>query len=115
MADNNAKIGHRNYAPIDLASLTEEEKEAVRYSHKEYIGVVPYRYKVCGIKHSIYYCKVLYSKGYTLVFDKNRRLRDIHRGFLTTDEISLRNKGNTVAFMNNYYNEMILQEKFHLM
>ena len=117
MADNANKIGHRNYALIDIASLTEEEKEAVKSSHKEYIGYVPWGYKIYDKdrKHSIFYYRVFFSKGYTLVFDKNWRLRFIHHGFLTTDEVSLKNKGNTVAFMNNYYNKLILQEKFNLM
>ena len=106
----NSKIGHRNYAIVDLASLSDEEKEAVK-SPKEYIGVVPSSYEKKNDEWVINYLDVNYSGGYTQAYDITGQLRFIAKGWLTCDEVSLLNKGKTTSEIRFLYKKLIFLEQ----
>ena len=109
MADKNA-IGHRNYAEINVETLTAEEKAAVE-SAKSYnglYGIVPYTYYNEG-EYDVFYHHLLHTMGYTIVMDKHKKIRFIQKGFLNEDEVSLLNKGNTVEFLVNWYHRLIFE------
>lgn len=112
MADNNAKIGHRNYAVVDETKLTAEELEAVKEAKLFHglCGAVPYTYKVEG-ELDVFYHWVLKNNGYTIVMDKQKNIRFIQKGSLTDDEVSLLNKGNTVEKLRHWYLKLIFEEK----
>ena len=112
MADNANKIGHRNYALIDETSLTVEEKAAVEEAKnfKGYVDVVPFSYVIRENETwSIKYHRVFFTQGYTVVLDESKRLRFIQKGWMTCDEVSLVNKGNTTENLRNIYLKMIYE------
>lgn len=111
MADNANKIGHRNYAVVDLSSLSEEEKEAVNNSKKEYIGIVPCSFHVDEKSWSIDWLCVFFSQGYTMAYDRLGQVRFISKGFLKLDEVSLLNKGHTVDEIRALYKKLIFLER----
>lgn len=110
----NSKIGHRNYAIIDETVLTAEEIEAVESARKfaGLFGTVPYEYGY-NPKEKQYetrFYRVYKTNGFTVVLDGKSRLRFIVRGYLTEDEVSLLNKGHTVAEMKALYKKLICLE-----
>ena len=96
---NSTKIGHRNYAVVDIENLTAEEKAAVD-SAKQYQGIagyVPMSYEVKSVDSwDVHYGRVYKTLGYTIVLDIDMQVRFIHKGYLTCDEVSLLNKGKPV-------------------
>ena len=112
MADN-AKIGHRNYAIVNVETLTAEELEAVKkaLNFEGYTGIVPYKFEINKIKSEIYYLRVFKCDGFTIVLDGDRQVRFIYKGYLTCDQVSLMNKGNICEFIRKWYLGIIAQEK----
>ena len=109
---NNQKVGHRNYAVVDVENLTAEELEAVKESKLFHglCGTVPFTYKVNG-KLDIFHHWVFKNNGYTVVMDEEKSIRFIHKGYLTLDEVSLMNRGNTVERLRGWYQKLIFEEK----
>ena len=105
MENTFSKVGHRNYAIVNIETLTAEEKAAVESARKRegFYGVVPYTHIKNG-KLDVYYYQVFQTMGYTIVLDdESDKIRFIHKGFITEDEISFMNKGNSCAFIRNWY------------
>ena len=107
----NAKIGHRNYAVINIETLTPEQKHAweTRYVNTHVVGRVPRSWEAdqeTG-RWKIRYFRVVFNEGFTFVEDNKGNIYDLVSGYMTADEISLRNKGKTTEELLDCYHNFI--------
>ena len=106
-----AEIGHRNYKKIDVETLSPEQKHAweTRYVNTHVVGRVPRSWEAdqeTGEWEVIYY-RVVFNEGFTFVEDNEGNIYDLISGYITPDEISLRNKGKTTEDLLRCYYQFV--------
>ena len=88
----------RNYKKVEVETFTATQKVAIKNRAKaQFIGLVPCGWEASPNAWKILYYRVIFNEGFTFVEDNEGNIYDIVSGFMTADEISVRNKGKVAS------------------